>query len=190
MPNVRRIRPQLPIGSSASQQIRGAAEEPMESISLGAGGPQVSRAGLGLMSMSGIYGPADEAERVATINAALDAGIKLLDTGDFYGMGHNELLLRDARDDPGGLRPLPRPVGGGRRHHPAGARRAPGERAADRVLADEPWRRGRDPADGPRARHRRHRLREPVPRPAVDGERPRDRPRRPAVALPAVPARE
>src|ERR1019366_9427036 len=96
MPNVRRIRPQLPIGSSASQQIRRAAEEPMESISLGAGGPQVSRAGLGLMSMSGIYGPADEAESVATIHAALDAGITLLDTGDFYGMGHYELLLRDA----------------------------------------------------------------------------------------------
>src|ERR1039458_2467871 len=96
MPNVRRIRPQLPIGSSASQQIRRAAEEPMESISLGAGGPQVSRAGLGLMSMSGIYGPADEAESIATIHAALDAGITLLDTGDFYGMGHNELLIRDA----------------------------------------------------------------------------------------------
>jgi aryl-alcohol dehydrogenase-like predicted oxidoreductase len=71
-------------------------EEPMESISLGRGGPQVSRAGLGLMGMSGIYGPADEAESIATIRAALDAGITLLDTGDFYGMGHNELLLRDA----------------------------------------------------------------------------------------------
>jgi len=63
---------------------------------LGRGGPQVSRAGLGLMGMSGIYGPADEAESKATIRAALDAGITLLDTGDFYGMGHNELLLRDA----------------------------------------------------------------------------------------------
>src|ERR1700755_975203 len=71
-------------------------EEPMESISLGRGGPQVSRAGLGLMGMSGIYGLADEAESIATIRAALDAGITLLDTGDFYGMGHNELLLRDA----------------------------------------------------------------------------------------------
>jgi aryl-alcohol dehydrogenase-like predicted oxidoreductase len=68
----------------------------MESISLGRGGPQVSRAGLGLMGMSGIYGPADEPESIATIRAALDAGITLLDTGDFYGMGHNELLLRDA----------------------------------------------------------------------------------------------
>jgi aryl-alcohol dehydrogenase-like predicted oxidoreductase len=68
----------------------------MESIPLGNGGPQVSRAGLGLMGMSGIYGPADEAESIATIHAALDAGITLLDTGDFYGMGHNEMLLRDA----------------------------------------------------------------------------------------------
>jgi aryl-alcohol dehydrogenase-like predicted oxidoreductase len=68
----------------------------MDSISLGRGGPQVSRAGLGLMGMSGVYGPADEPESIATIRAALDAGITLLDTADFYGMGHNELLLRDA----------------------------------------------------------------------------------------------
>ena len=63
---------------------------------LGRGGPAVSRPGLGLMGMSGIYGRADDAESIATIHAALDAGITLLDTGDFYGMGHNELLLRDA----------------------------------------------------------------------------------------------
>ncbi len=68
----------------------------MESIPLGRGGPLVSRVGLGLMGMSGIYGPADENESVATIRAALDAGVTLLDTGDFYGMGHNEMLLRDA----------------------------------------------------------------------------------------------
>jgi aryl-alcohol dehydrogenase-like predicted oxidoreductase len=68
----------------------------MESTSLGRNGPQVSRVGLGLMGMSGIYGQADEAESIATIRAALDAGITLLDTGDFYGMGQNELLLRDA----------------------------------------------------------------------------------------------
>jgi aryl-alcohol dehydrogenase-like predicted oxidoreductase len=74
----------------------------MESIPLGSGGPLVSRVGLGLMSMSGVYGPADENESVATIRAALDAGITLLDTGDFYGMGHNEMLLRDA------LRGVPR----------------------------------------------------------------------------------
>jgi aryl-alcohol dehydrogenase-like predicted oxidoreductase len=48
------------------------------------------------MGMSDLYGPADRAESLATIHAALDAGINLLDTGDFYGMGHNELLLREA----------------------------------------------------------------------------------------------
>jgi aryl-alcohol dehydrogenase-like predicted oxidoreductase len=68
----------------------------VESTELGRGGPRVSRAGLGLMGMSGIYGPADEGESIATIRAALDAGITLLDTGDFYGMGHSELLLARA----------------------------------------------------------------------------------------------
>jgi aryl-alcohol dehydrogenase-like predicted oxidoreductase len=48
------------------------------------------------MGMSDLYGPADNAESIATIHAALDAGITLLDTGDYYGMGHNELLIRDA----------------------------------------------------------------------------------------------
>ena len=48
------------------------------------------------MGMSGMYGPADEGESIATIHAALDAGVTLLDTGDFYGMGHNELLIREA----------------------------------------------------------------------------------------------
>jgi aryl-alcohol dehydrogenase-like predicted oxidoreductase len=74
----------------------------METTTLGRGGPVVSRAGLGLMGMSGIYGQADDQESIATIHAALDAGITLLDTGDFYGMGHNELLLRHA------LREIPR----------------------------------------------------------------------------------
>jgi aryl-alcohol dehydrogenase-like predicted oxidoreductase len=68
----------------------------MEKTTLGRGGPVVSRAGLGLMGMSGIYGQADDHESIATIHAAVEAGISLLDTGDFYGMGHNELLLRDA----------------------------------------------------------------------------------------------
>src|SRR5919198_4124433 len=63
---------------------------------LGATGPEVSALGLGCMGMSGMYGPADEAESIATIGAALDAGINLLDTGDYYGMGHNELLIRQA----------------------------------------------------------------------------------------------
>jgi aryl-alcohol dehydrogenase-like predicted oxidoreductase len=63
---------------------------------LGAAGPAVSTLGLGCMGMSGMYGAADRNESIATIHAALDAGITLLDTGDFYGMGHNELLVADA----------------------------------------------------------------------------------------------
>ncbi len=58
--------------------------------------------GLGCMGMSGMYGPSDPAESVATILAALDAGVRLLDTGDFYGQGHNELLIAEA------LRAVPR----------------------------------------------------------------------------------
>ncbi|MCE0744562.1 aldo/keto reductase [Acetobacter sicerae] len=63
---------------------------------LGKSGPEVSEIGLGCMSMSGMYGPADRTESIATIHAALDAGVTLLDTGDFYGMGHNEMLLGEA----------------------------------------------------------------------------------------------
>src|SRR3954467_222682 len=63
---------------------------------LGSTGPAVSALGLGCMGMSDLYGPADRRESIATIHAALDAGITLLDTGDFYGMGHNELLIREA----------------------------------------------------------------------------------------------
>jgi aryl-alcohol dehydrogenase-like predicted oxidoreductase len=68
----------------------------MELRPLGHTGPQVSAFGLGCMAMSGVYGPTDRGEAVATIGAALDAGITLLDTGDFYGMGHNELLIAEA----------------------------------------------------------------------------------------------
>ena len=64
-------------------------------VTLGAG-PRVFPISLGCMGMSGVYGDADEAESIATIHAALDAGVNLLDTGDFYGMGHNELLIRKA----------------------------------------------------------------------------------------------
>jgi len=63
---------------------------------LGKGGPAVSDIGLGCMGMSDMYGPADEAESIATIHAALDAGVTLFDTGDYYGMGNNEMLLRKA----------------------------------------------------------------------------------------------
>ena len=69
---------------------------------LGASGLQVSALGLGCMGMSDLYGPADEAESIATIRAALDAGVTLFDTGDYYGTGHNEMLLGTA------LRGVPR----------------------------------------------------------------------------------
>ncbi|HEV2565746.1 MAG TPA: aldo/keto reductase [Microvirga sp.] len=68
----------------------------MQHHRLGRTGPTVSALGLGCMGMSGMYGPADRAESIATIHAALDAGITLLDTGDFYGMGHNEMLIGEA----------------------------------------------------------------------------------------------
>lgn len=71
---------------------------------LGRTGPVVSAVGLGAMGMSGAYGASDDAESIRTVNAALDAGITLVDTGDFYGFGHNEMLLgralqRRDRDD-------------------------------------------------------------------------------------------
>jgi len=68
----------------------------MDNRKLGATGPTVSAIGLGCMGMSDFYGPTDRGESIATIHAALDAGVTLLDTGDFYGMGHNEMLIREA----------------------------------------------------------------------------------------------
>jgi aryl-alcohol dehydrogenase-like predicted oxidoreductase len=68
----------------------------MSTRQLGSTGPTTLPLGLGCMGMSALYGPADEAESIATVHAALDAGVTLLDTGDFYGMGDNELLLREA----------------------------------------------------------------------------------------------
>jgi aryl-alcohol dehydrogenase-like predicted oxidoreductase len=68
----------------------------MYTARLGRDGPVLSQIGLGCMAMSDMYGPSDESESVATIHAALDAGITMLDTGDFYGMGHNEMLIRRA----------------------------------------------------------------------------------------------
>ena len=75
--------------SSADDQLR----------HLGSAGPTVFSLALGCMGMSGMYGPADERESIATIHAALDAGITLLDTGDYYGAGHNELLIGRALQD-------------------------------------------------------------------------------------------
>jgi aryl-alcohol dehydrogenase-like predicted oxidoreductase len=68
----------------------------MKTRTLGRTGQTVSALGLGAMGMSDFYGPADRAESLATLNAALDAGITLVDTGDFYGSGHNELLVGEA----------------------------------------------------------------------------------------------
>ncbi|GAB0104962.1 aldo/keto reductase [Nocardia sp. JMUB6875] len=71
----------------------------LSTVQLGKTGPAVSRIGLGAMGMSGMYGEADEATSIATVHAAIDSGANLIDTGDFYGMGHNELLIRRALAD-------------------------------------------------------------------------------------------
>lgn len=68
----------------------------MRTRTLGTTGPRVSALGLGCMGMSALYGEADRAESLATIHAALEAGVTLLDTGDFYAMGHNEMLIGEA----------------------------------------------------------------------------------------------
>ncbi|HSY27568.1 MAG TPA: aldo/keto reductase, partial [Burkholderiaceae bacterium] len=68
----------------------------MKQHQLGKTGPSTSILGLGCMGMSGMYGPAERSESIATIHAALEAGITLLDTGDFYGSGHNEMLIGEA----------------------------------------------------------------------------------------------
>jgi aryl-alcohol dehydrogenase-like predicted oxidoreductase len=82
--------------------LGGMNSRPIQRRQLGASGPLVFPLALGCMGMSDLYGHADEAESIATIHAALDAGITLLDTGDYYAAGHNELLigraLRDRRD--------------------------------------------------------------------------------------------
>ncbi|WP_043733723.1 aldo/keto reductase [Streptomyces zinciresistens] len=77
----------------------------MRTRPLGTTGPRVSALGLGCMGMSALYGEADRTESIATVHAALDAGVTLLDTGDFYAMGHNELLVGEAlRTAPAALR--------------------------------------------------------------------------------------
>ncbi|MFE9880928.1 aldo/keto reductase [Streptomyces sp. NPDC005784] len=68
----------------------------MHTRTLGTTGPAVSALGLGAMGMSGVYGAADRTESIATVHAALESGVTLIDTGDFYAMGHNELLIAEA----------------------------------------------------------------------------------------------
>ncbi|MFE4859944.1 aldo/keto reductase [Streptomyces sp. NPDC056670] len=68
----------------------------MRTLTLGTNGPRTAALGLGCMGMSALYGEADRDESIATIHAALDAGVTLLDTGDFYAMGHNEMLIGEA----------------------------------------------------------------------------------------------
>ncbi|MEJ2374358.1 MAG: aldo/keto reductase [Pseudolabrys sp.] len=68
----------------------------MNTVRIGKNGEQIAAAGLGCMAMSGGYARPDDAESIATIHAALDAGLSLIDTGDFYGMGHNEMLIGEA----------------------------------------------------------------------------------------------
>jgi aryl-alcohol dehydrogenase-like predicted oxidoreductase len=107
-------------------------ENVMQLRPLGRTGPTVSALGLGAMGMSGAYGAADRAESIATVHAALDAGVTLIDTGDFYAMGHNELLLAEAlrgRDRDGyalsvkfGVLRGPGPVFGGHDNRPEAVR--------------------------------------------------------------------
>src|SRR5256885_13585842 len=80
-------------------------EDLVNTRSLGSTGPQVGVLGLGCMGMSPPHGLSGRTESIATIHAALDAGATLIDTGDFYGMGHNEMLIGEAlRTAPAGLR--------------------------------------------------------------------------------------
>src|SRR5450830_1894309 len=82
--------------SPDKRAILSTGRNTMEKRTLGRNGLVSSALGLGCMGMSDLYGPANEEDGIATIHAALEAGITLLDTGDFYGMGHNEMLIRDA----------------------------------------------------------------------------------------------
>jgi len=76
-----------------------SSASPVQPRRLGASGPTVFPIALGCMGMSGMYGPSDERESIATLHAALERGIDLIDTGDFYGTGHNELLIGRALQD-------------------------------------------------------------------------------------------
>jgi aryl-alcohol dehydrogenase-like predicted oxidoreductase len=83
--------------STVSRSATSVSPAPVSTTRLGTRGPQaVSVIGLGCMGMSAMYGASDDAQSIATIQAALDAGINLIDTGDFYGVGHNETLIGKA----------------------------------------------------------------------------------------------
>ncbi|HZH16601.1 MAG TPA: aldo/keto reductase [Archangium sp.] len=69
------------------------SKQTQRTVKLGSTGPEVFRLGLGCMGMSGMYGATDDAESIRTLQAAIDRGVTLIDTGDFYGVGHNELLV-------------------------------------------------------------------------------------------------
>ncbi len=98
----------LPLETMGLRMLRGGLKFLMTTAiqpvrKLGSQGPEVFPIALGCMGMSDFYGPSDEAESLATIHAAIDAGVNVIDTGDFYGMGHNEMLVGRAiqlqRDD-------------------------------------------------------------------------------------------
>ncbi|AKI99657.1 aryl-alcohol dehydrogenase-like predicted oxidoreductase [Archangium gephyra] len=72
------------------------SKQTQRTVKLGSTGPEVFPLGLGCMGMSGMYGATDDAESIRTIQTAIDRGVTLIDTGDFYGMGHNELLVAKA----------------------------------------------------------------------------------------------
>ncbi|MFE8604765.1 aldo/keto reductase [Archangium violaceum] len=72
------------------------SKQTQRTVKLGSTGPEVFPLGLGCMGMSGMYGATDDAESIRTIQTAIDRGVTLIDTGDFYGMGHNEMLVGKA----------------------------------------------------------------------------------------------
>src|SRR6478609_4983048 len=127
--------------------LRSVLGERMEMRTLGKSGIKVSSIGLGLMSMSGIYGNANDEESIRVIHHALDKGINHLDSSDMYGWGHNETLLGKALK--------------GRRagDHPPRAQGSPHRRGAERVFAAVPEGRRGNARLLPRARHLARRLR-------------------------------
>jgi aryl-alcohol dehydrogenase-like predicted oxidoreductase len=83
-----------PAGRRTFTRMSNSTANTARTTRLGKTGPEVFPIALGCMGMSGMYGASDERESIATIRRAVERGVTLLDTGDFYGMGHNELLIR------------------------------------------------------------------------------------------------